>query len=295
MTGALALLEWSYVSAPYVHRKGVSGGVVQYSSDGAVVAPVASGIILHAGRFYTPQITPAVTVVNEVQNPSCEVGTQGTGGNGGGSTSITTAESLFGTSSLRAVCAGNAGGDGATFYAGIPGSSQDSPTQLGDKWMISGHVKGPPGSTLRVAARYSHGGSVVAELQGNSQTMNGTWMRISHLFTTPSGASGVRPKIYTASAQAITFYMDGVMMTSGSTLHPFTAPGLSSYATWNGSPNNSPSTINYPAGYRHLGGAGSGVVIDTHAAGSVVASHSSGATEAPRGSGVVSSPVLGGA
>lgn len=146
--------------------------------------------------------------------------------NGGGETNVTnyisavgstatisrtTAEKKFGAASVQVVTNG----------AGNPEGVALNPTisiALGATFAIGVWVKAPVGAALRLRALQSGGTT-----RGDTDfTGTGDWEWITVAGTqNSSGTAALRPQILTTSTQAITFYVDGVQVETGSIATPY--------------------------------------------------------------------------
>jgi len=174
--------------------------------------------------------------VNLCNNPSFEIGsTTGWSSYNTSTLSVTSvAGASFGTSALSVAVANSTNG---TIY--VPTTIVPAGTTV----TISAYVKGTTGKTLHFSGRptgtdmsyISEGGGAI------SVTLSSSWQRISTSFTS---SKAFRPAVqfYTTTAGADTFYVDGVLIETGSSLLSY-FDGSSTYGSWTGTSGNSTSKI----------------------------------------------------
>jgi hypothetical protein len=175
--------------------------------------------------------------VNLCNNPSFEIGsTTGWSSYNLSTLSIaTTVSPPFGANALSVAVANNTRG---AIY--VPPTIVPALTTV----TISAYVKGTTGATILFSGRPTGtDNSYISEGNGAiSVTLTSGWQRISTTFTGPSVAFKPAIQFYTTSSGADTFYIDGVLIETGSTLLPY-FDGSSTYGSWSGTSGNSTSKI----------------------------------------------------
>lgn len=121
-----------------------------------------------------------------------------------------------------------------------------SPTTqpTGVYYLFSAYVKGPAGQQVTISGRPTDTSNAYLGEGGGSQTytLTSSWQRIvSQPYL--ENASGTRPgfQIIAPISNASPFYVDGMMMTQGSTVYNY-ADGNSTNWIWNGTAGNATST-----------------------------------------------------
>lgn len=174
--------------------------------------------------------------VNLCENPSFETGvTTGWGQYYTSTLSIaSTVGAPFGTNALSVAVTNNTNG---TIY--VPSTVLPALTTV----TVSAYVKGTTGKTLHFSGRPTGSdGSYISEGNGAiSVNLTTSWQRVSITFTT-SVAFKPAIQFYTTTAGADTFYIDGVLIETGSSLLPY-FDGSSTYGSWTGTTSASTSKI----------------------------------------------------
>lgn len=173
---------------------------------------------------------------NLCYNPSFETNLNGwTAYNTSTRTRVTNQSAPFGTTALSVDVANNT--NGAIF---MPSTVAPSGTTVA----ISAYVKGTAGKTLHFSGRpQSAADAYLTEGLGTQNiTFTGDWQRISttYSYTGVSFKPGIQ--FYTTTAGADTFYIDGVLIETGSTIGTY-FDGSSTYGSWTGTANGSTSKI----------------------------------------------------
>ena len=174
--------------------------------------------------------------VNLCNNPSFEIGST-TGWSSYNTSTLSVATTVsppFGTSALSVAVANNTNG---TIY--VPTTIVPAGTSV----TISAYVKGTTGKTLHFSGRPTATDmSYISEGNGAiSVTLSSSWQRISTTFTS---SKAFRPAVqfYTLMSGSDTFYVDGVLIETGSTLLPY-FDGSSAFGSWTSTSGNSTSKI----------------------------------------------------
>ena len=160
---------------------------------------------------WTRSATDKYNLLSQNQSNCCENGTtDGFGINGSGTVTISpsTTEHYEGSSSLKVVCDGTSGAQGFgtnTLIDIIPGKA----------YTVKARVKGS--GTVRIAlAERDDAGQFVGGGDNTSDpfTLTSSWQEISLTKVITTGTK-LRMKIYTSSSQAVTFYVDTIMINIG--------------------------------------------------------------------------------
>ena len=220
--------------------------------------------------WYVDETVETGQRTNLAYNPSIEVDTTGWVASGGGITfQRTSADSLFGDHSLR--CTVSAFNNSGMIFGFLTGTR--IPIDPNKEYTASAYVKIPegfPDKELRIRIRQFtqvNAGSALPIENGPAITItdeNG-WLRVFATFTSNNLARACAIEISQnlGNVNGSTFLIDGVMLEETATLVPkvntyfdggITAGGLLTQSLqWNGTPNNSSSTVVY---YIQTGGTG---------------------------------------
>lgn len=177
-----------------------------------------------------------VAVTNLVVNPGFETNISSWSSYRSAVMARTTAELHSGVASLIVTTPGAQIDEGACLSVAPAQSSGVATIHTASAW-----VKAPSGAQLRIiiedytSANVYIGGTVVA-FSGT-----GAWQRVSASRSTSTASNKFVTNIRTQNAVAITYYVDDVMITQGSTLYNY-ADGNSTNWVWNGTANASTST-----------------------------------------------------
>jgi hypothetical protein len=204
--------------------------------------PSTSGIISSAGFLKNPAEPAALGYrVNYIPNPSFEVDTAGWLTITGATLSRTETESFSGGAAAQVVTTaasgfqwGSAGGGGKLFY----------PAQ--GAFRVSAYIKAAEGAgSSTYSLRYFE-----YESQGSSSSVgNGTlgstaivpadgWVRISGTFTRTTIANNLIIRVFsTNTTSGHTFYVDSLLLETGSTLSPYFDGSDGGF--WTGTPHQS--------------------------------------------------------
>ena len=127
-------------------------------------------------------------------------------------------------------------GAGYAFVHSGTGGSTDE----GSSYTVSAWVKSSASPVLMV----QRGVNVPYSAIGKPVAIN-QWTRISQTYTVPTGASGLFidfGRDSTSATSGSTLYVDGILMTKGSTLYDYADSTINSSWSWTGTPNNSTPT-----------------------------------------------------
>lgn len=220
--------QYSYdnTASPATYCVTATSGSVSYKASSSSQTPSSGGCAGHG-------VGGAAAITNLATNPSVEVASTGYGGNGTVSIAQSTDRAYSGTGSLKITTTG-------TTNVGV---SFSAPVIAGKTYTLSGYVYFPAsfGSGVKACAW----GSAMTTLScgGYSSTV-GSWQRASYTFTAANTASATL-YFYDASTQPAIgslMYLDGVMLTEGSSAPTYTDPLINTSWVWNGTVNNSTST-----------------------------------------------------
>lgn len=144
-----------------------------------------------------------------LQNPSFEIGgTFGWAGQAGGVPSLEEADAIDGANSMKVVCPGSVGDEGAYATAKIPAN----PNQL---HTASAWVKAAAGVDLHLNINSYEDASYLTTHVGPAVEMTGAWQKIEFSFTTHADANAIEFYVLTSGAQAVTFWTDALGLAVG--------------------------------------------------------------------------------
>lgn len=195
------------------------------------------------GSYFDGVTKPAVRT-NLALNPSVETNTSNTVSAGGGTTTWTRDLTQFyvGTASLKVVTDGTAVNQGIQFFT----ANGLGPGQ----YIGSAYVKGTAGQQVYAQMRTS---SPFVDTVSANFTLTGGWDRISAPVNTATTVSNpISFMIRVVGTQAITFYVDAVLIEAGNTLGTYFDGSTAATATqtfgWSGTANGSTS-LQYNSDY----------------------------------------------
>jgi hypothetical protein len=174
----------------------------------------------------------------------------------------------FGTAQLALGVTGN-GTSGGPTTADVSVSLPSVPVTAGQPYTFSVHSRissgaGPGGPSMLWAVLWMNStGAVVSQSQSaNYSLMDSVWARYNHTATAPAGATEARLWLYTynfTSTSLVAWRLDGFQVEQTATLGTY-FDGATAGARWEGTANNSPSSVGAVPG----GGTGGETGTDYH-------------------------------
>lgn len=207
-TGQWSRLSWTYTTGTSTNGFGLRYAGAQAASGSFLI----TGVLVEATNVLGPYFDggqPAALRTNYAPNPSFEVNTNNTAVAGTGTMTLAVDSSTFyvGSKSLKVTTDGSATAQGVQNLTG--------PLPIGS-YACSLWVKGPAGTVVYPQIRSN--GATNQDVTGANVTLNGGWQQLSATITTTQYSTSLSFMIRTASAVAVTFNIDAVLIEAGSTV-----------------------------------------------------------------------------
>lgn len=174
----------------------------------------------------------AQTVTNLITNPSFELATSGTSLSNATGSRPTGMTPLYGAYIYRGTING----------AGAVQINFDKLAVVADQVLtLSSYVRAVAGREVKAVFKDYDNASLY--YSGLTMVATGAWQRVSFTFVIPEGCTNIRPAVWqlTGGAAGEFIDIDGLMVTEGSSLHPY-FDGANGGGAWTGAANASTST-----------------------------------------------------
>lgn len=190
------------------------------------------GVIYRPGR-YGKAVQLAEATTNLVTNPSFEIDVSGYSANQSGqSMSRDTTVSHIGVASLKVVCDGSVASQG--FYRTIAGIAG------GTNYTYSLFASGS--ASIRLYVQLYNSGVWTGLISSDVVQLSADWQRLTLSVATAADTTQIRIFCLTSSAQATTFWVDGVDVEQKAYATPYCDGSLGSGHTWSGTAHASTSS-----------------------------------------------------
>jgi len=155
-------------------------------------------------------ITVPEATTNLWTNPSIEQDTTGFSASGSGTPPTISRDATFarfGTYSLKIVCIGDGANQGVSTPAGASGIA----ATVGTSYTTTVYAKGS--GTIYLRHRWYNGAAIVSTDSGTGVALSATsWQRLTITSTAPATTTNLTALIGTTTAQAVTYYVDGLQV-----------------------------------------------------------------------------------